>query len=41
MLSSGIRVAAFNWLKWKHVIPIFKNNQLVAAKLIVYGGEHD
>ena len=41
MLSSGIRVGAFNWLKWKHVIPIFKNNQLVAAKLIVYGGEYD
>ena len=41
MLSSGIRVGAFNWLKWKHVIPIFKNNQLVAAKLIVYGGEHE
>ena len=41
MLSSGIRVGAFNWLKWKHVIPIFKNNQLLAAKLIVYGGEHD
>ncbi len=41
MLSSGIRAAAFNWLKCKHVIPIIKNNQLVAAKLIVYGGEHD
>ena len=41
MLSSGIRVGAFNWLKWKNVIPIFKNNQLVAAKIIVYGGEHE
>ena len=39
MLSSGIRVGSWDWLKWKHVIPIHTNNQLVAAKLIVYGGE--
>ena len=41
MLSSGIRVGAWDWLKWKHVIPIYRNNELLAAKLIVYDGEHE
>jgi len=35
MISSGIRVGSWDFLKWKHVIPIRKNNILVAAKLIV------
>ncbi|HJT85975.1 MAG TPA: hypothetical protein VJ697_15955 [Nitrososphaeraceae archaeon] len=40
MLSSGIRVGSWNYLKWKHVIPLYnKNNKLIAAKLIVYAGE--
>ena len=36
MLSSGIRVGAWNWLKWKNVIPIEKEGTIVAAKLVVY-----
>ncbi len=36
MLSSGIRVGAWNWLRWKNVIPIEKDGSIVAAKLIVY-----
>ncbi len=39
MLSSGIRVGAWDWLKWKHIIPIEKNGSVVAAKIIVYAGE--
>lgn len=45
MFSSGIKVGAWNFLKWKHVIPLFKNNnnnnngELLAAKLVVYAGE--
>jgi integrase len=35
MISSGIRVGSWDYLKWKHVIPIVKKNVLVAAKLIV------
>lgn len=35
MTSSGIRVGSWDYLKWKHVIPIWRNNVLVAAKLIV------
>jgi site-specific recombinase XerC len=42
MLSSGVRVGAWNWLKWKHVIPVYdKNNNLLAAKLQVYAGEDE
>lgn len=36
MISSGIRVGSWDYLKWKHVKPIIKNNILVAAKLEVY-----
>ena len=50
ILSSGIRVGAFDYLKLKHVIPITKDEEedkessnnkkeLIAAKLIVYAGE--
>jgi integrase len=39
MASSGIRVGAWDYLKWKHIIPIQKNGQVLAAKLIVYAGE--
>ena len=41
MASSGIRVGAWDFLKWKHIIPIEKNGLIVAAKLIVYAGEND
>ena len=39
MLSSGIRVGAWDWLKWKNIIPIEKEGVIVAAKVIVYFGE--
>lgn len=35
MLSAGFRVGSWDYLKWKHVIPIFRNNTVVAAKLIL------
>jgi hypothetical protein len=39
-MSSGIRVGAFEYLKYKHVIPIQnEKKEIVAAKLIVYAGE--
>ena len=46
MLSSGIRVGAWDHLKWKHVIPIRRgytdnDDEVVAAKLVVYGGEKE
>jgi hypothetical protein len=47
MCSSGIRLGAWNYLRWKHVIPLLQqqknenNGEVIAAKLIVYAGEHD
>jgi hypothetical protein len=39
MISSGIRIGAWDYLKWKHIIPIEKEGKIVAAKIIVYAGE--
>ena len=41
MTSSGIRVGAWDHLKWDHIRPIIKNGKLIAAKVIVYAGEDD
>jgi hypothetical protein len=42
MCSSGIRLGAWDYRRWKHVIPQ-KNEkgEIVSAKLIVYAEEHD
>ncbi len=39
--SSGIRIGAWEYLKWKHIEPIWRDDRLVAAKIIVYGGENE
>jgi hypothetical protein len=39
MISSGIRIGAFDYLRWKHIIPIEREGKIVAAKIIVYAGE--
>ena len=39
MISSGIRLGAWNYLKWKHITPIMRNGKVVAAKIIVYQGD--
>jgi integrase len=41
MASSGIRGGAWDYLKWKHIIPIKRHDQIVAAKILVYSGEPD
>jgi hypothetical protein len=41
MVSSGIRVGAWDYLKFKHIIPLEREGHVLAAKLIVYGGEDD
>ena len=42
MISSGIRIGAWDFLKWKHVRPFHsENGEVVAAKLIVYAQEAD
>lgn len=41
MVSSGIRIGAFDFLKWKHIIPITENSEILAAKIIVYAGDSE
>jgi hypothetical protein len=41
MASSGIRVGAWDFLRWKHIIPIERNGDVIAAKIIVYPGTED
>ena len=42
MASSGIRIGAFDYLQWKHITPIYgENNEIVAAKIIVYAGDNE
>lgn len=39
MVSSGIRVGAWDFLQWRHIVPIEKEGSIVAAKIIVYAGQ--
>jgi len=39
MLSSGIRIGAWNYLDWGNVEPVKKDENIVAAKLHVYTGD--
>jgi hypothetical protein len=41
MASSGIRLGAWDFLKWGHVRPITKNDEVIAAKIVVYAGEDE
>ena len=41
MSSSGIRLSAWDYLKWKHIVPLSKNGRIVAAKILVYAGDDD
>lgn len=42
MISSGIRVGAFDFLRWKHITPLQNNKgKTVAAKILVYPGDKE
>ena len=41
MASSGIRIGAWDYLKWGHIRPIERNSEIIAAKMIVYAGEDE
>ena len=41
MCSSGIRVGAWDDLKWSHVTPINQDGKVTAAKLLVYAGDEE
>ena len=36
MVSSGIRLGAFDYLRWGDITPITKHDKIVAAKIVVY-----
>lgn len=39
MASSGIRLGAWEDLKWGHIEPIYRGGRLVAARMTVYAGD--
>ncbi len=41
MASSGIRIGTFDTLRWKDIIPIAENDEIIAAKLVVYPGDNE
>ena len=42
MVSSGIRLGAWDYLRWGHICPIHNNDHdLLAAKILVCGGEEE
>jgi len=41
MCSSGIRLGAWDYLRWGHIIPIKRENKIVAAKIRVYAEEDE
>ena len=42
MCSSGIRLGAWEYLRWRHVTPIRNDkDEIIGAKLIVYAGEYE
>jgi restriction endonuclease len=42
MACSGVRIGAWNYLLWKHVIPMTNTlGEIIAAKLIVYAGDRE
>jgi hypothetical protein len=41
MVSSGIRVGAWDYLHWGNIRPIEQGDKIVAARMLVYGDEDD
>ena len=41
MASSGMRLGAWDYLKWGNIKPLQRNGKVVAAKVVVYAGEDE
>ena len=41
MASSGIRLGAWDYLRWKDIRPIERQGKVIAAKIIVYAGDDE
>jgi len=41
MISSGIRLGAWDYLSWGDITPITKDDKIIAARMIVYKGDNE
>jgi hypothetical protein len=41
MVSSTIRLGAWDYLRWGHIQPIYRKDEIVAAKVLMYAGEDE
>ncbi|HLN35646.1 MAG TPA: hypothetical protein VK250_10270 [Nitrososphaeraceae archaeon] len=41
MASSGIRLGAWDYLRWGHIQKIERNSKIIAARIIVYAGDDE
>ena len=41
MVSSGIRVGAWDYLRWGNIVPIEQDGKIVRTRMMVYAGEED
>jgi hypothetical protein len=41
MASSGIRLGAWDYIRWKHIQPVMREEKIVAAKIVVYAGDDE
>jgi integrase len=41
MISSGIRVGAWDYLHWRDIQPVERDGEIVAGRMVVYAGEED
>ncbi len=41
MSSSGIRLEAWDYLRWRHIMPIKREGNRLAAKIVVYAGDEE
>ena len=39
IISSGIRVGAWDYLQWRHITPIKSEGAILTAKIVVYAGQ--
>ena len=37
----GIRLGAWDYLRWRHIEPIRREGKLVVAKMVVYAGDEE
>jgi hypothetical protein len=41
MSSSGIRLGAWDYLRWRDIVPVIKDGIIIAAKVTVYAGDEE